>query len=102
MQRFEQKSLKQNLSRTEQKAASIDRWVKGHIASSRAAQKEKTARLKALREAREASQVKPRQVNESLSRAAQVERIRRIWTSDGDPADDPKRDDISKNFTKKE
>jgi hypothetical protein len=43
-----------NPTRSEQKAAQIDTWVKGHIAELREADKVKTERLKALREAHQA------------------------------------------------
>jgi len=54
--RLMRKSPKEpSLTRSEQKAAEIDQWVKGHLAESREKEKLKTARLKALREAREAA-----------------------------------------------
>jgi len=43
------------LSRAEKRAASIDSWVRKHIAESREADASKTSRLKALREARKAA-----------------------------------------------
>ena len=47
------------LSRSEQKAANIDSWVKTHLAERRAADASKTTRLKALRAAREAAGTDP-------------------------------------------
>ena len=64
MQQPRQKPLKQNLSRSEQKAAHIDTWVKGHIARSREAEKAKTSHLKALREAHKAALSQPEQSHE--------------------------------------
>ena len=91
MQRPRQKPLKQNLSRSEQKAAQIDTWVRGHIARNREAEKAKTSHLKALREAHEAaaSQAKPTE-----SPARQLQRMRRIWISGADAAGDRKSRDI--------
>jgi hypothetical protein len=56
MARRNQKPVKQNLSRSEQKAAAIDVSVRAQIAAARAAQNAKTLHLRALREAHEASQ----------------------------------------------
>jgi hypothetical protein len=46
-----QKPLKLSLSRTEQRAAQTDTWVRAHLARCRDAEKAKTSHLKALREA---------------------------------------------------
>ena len=64
-------------SRSEQKAARIDSWVKGHIAQSREAQKTKTSRLKALRQAHEAllSPPKPSHAPEKESPARTTSEI---------------------------
>jgi len=43
------------LSRAEKRAASIDSWVKKHLAECREADASKTSRLRALREARKAA-----------------------------------------------
>jgi len=96
VQRPRQKPLKQNLSRSEQKAAEIDNWVKGHIARSREAAKAKTSHLKALREAHEAeaSQAKTSPDQKKPSSARQAQRMRRIWVSGAEAASDPKSRDI--------
>jgi len=97
VQRPRQKPLKQNLSRSEQKAAQIDTWVRGHIARNREAEKAKTSHLKALREAHEAaaSQAQPTDdEQERESPARQLQRMRRIWISGADAAGDRKSRDI--------
>ena len=96
MQRPQQKPVKQNLSRSEQKAAHIDHWVRGHIAQSREAAKAKSSRLKALREAREAeaSQTNASGEEQKDSPTRQVRRIRQIWISGAAAASDPKSRDI--------
>jgi hypothetical protein len=66
MRRRHQKPLKQNMSRSEQKAAAIDISVRAQIATSRAAEKAKSSHLKALREAHEASQTKPGSAQENM------------------------------------
>jgi len=58
------------LTRSEQKAAEIDQWVKGHLAESREKEKVKTARLKALREAREAAARSEPKTKRALQRPA--------------------------------
>lgn len=85
MSRLMRKSPKEPvLTRSEQKAAEIDQWVKGHLAESREKEKMKTARLKALREAHEAelSEPKPKRLHHAASPAAK--RARRIWISGPD------------------
>jgi hypothetical protein len=87
--------IQSNLSRSEQKAAEIDAWVKGHMAQCREAEKAKASRLKALREARKAevSQPKPRPEHANVSPPRQARRVRRIWISGNDTLSDPKRRD---------
>jgi hypothetical protein len=98
MHRPRQKPLVQNLSRSEQKAAQIDNWVRGHIARSREAEKAKSSHLKALREAHEAavSQTKPRDEEQKGPATRQVQRMRRMWISAADAASDPKSRDNSR------
>jgi hypothetical protein len=72
-----------NPTRSEQKAAQIDTWVKGHIAELREADKVKTERLKALREAREAELSQREADAKSAKRATShgAKHPRRIWVS---------------------
>jgi hypothetical protein len=83
--RLKQKSpAPPNLTRSEKKAADIDVWVKDHIAELREADKVKTSRLKALREARQAESSEPKtSAAEPASRKSpqQAKRMRRIWVS---------------------
>ena len=85
MPRLKQKTpVALNLTRSEQKAAEIDTWVKGHIAEIREADKVKTSRLKALREAREA-EISQHDASEPrpAARAAprQAKHAQRVWIS---------------------
>ena len=94
MERARKKPLGQPaLTRAEQKAAEIDNWVKGHIAQSREARDANTSRLKALREAREAesSPVKPSPDQTSVTPPRSRPRMRRIWVSGSDIANDSRR-----------
>jgi len=72
-----------NLTRSEQKAAVIDSWVKGHIAQLREADKVKTSRLKALREAREAEASQAASASQPARRSPSraEKRAQRIWVS---------------------
>jgi len=83
------------LSRSEQKAADIDNWVKKHIAQSREAQNAKTSRLKALREAREAefSAARPSPGPATVTPPRRA-RIRRMWVSGSNVPNDSKRRDV--------
>ena len=85
MPRLKQKTpIAPNPTRSEQKAAQIDIWVKGHIAELREADKVKTERLKALREAREA-ELSRRDASDpkKAARAAppKAKHAQRIWIS---------------------
>ena len=85
MPRLKQKTpIAPNPTRSEQKAAQIDIWVKGHIAELREADKVKTSRLKALREAHEA-ELSQRDANgpQTAKRATShaTKHPRRIWVS---------------------
>ena len=85
MPRLKQKTpVALNLTRSEQKAAEIDTWVKGHIAEIREADKVKTSRLKALRQAREA-ELSERDAGDArtATRAAPrpAKHKQRIWVS---------------------
>ena len=96
MTRLMRKSPKEPvLTRSEQKAAEIDQWVKGHLAESREKEKVKTARLKALREAREAalSESKAKRALDATPRAGK--RARRIWVSGPDALSKTKLNDFS-------
>lgn len=80
---------KPNLSRSEQKAAEVDSWVKRQLAQCREAEKFKTSRLKALREARDAeftvARPSPGQATVTPPRRAL---IRRIWVSSSNAPSD--------------
>ena len=71
-------ALPPTLTRTEQRAAEIDIWVKGHIAEVREAEKAKTSRLRALREAREAELPQPGNEPRQGAAPRTVKRLRRI------------------------
>jgi hypothetical protein len=90
-----QKPLKLSLSRSEQKAAQVDTWVKADITRRREAEKAKTSRLKALREAHDATRSKPEpSCEENEISPQQSQKMRRMWISGSDPSSDPKRHDL--------
>ena len=83
MPRLKQKTpVPLSLTRSEQKAAEIDSWVKGHMAELREADKVKTERLKAMREAREAELSRTGGAKSAQRAPSQAAKHpRRIWVS---------------------
>jgi hypothetical protein len=70
----------QPLTRSEKRAADVDRWVKRHVAEQREADEAKTSRLRRLRMEQQALRDEPAAESESGDTAPKP-RIRRIWVS---------------------